>query len=121
MYSAILDGALQLVVVTAQGKLGSSEVAEMVTRARELSAGRGWNILYDMSGAAVEGINSGELYWMPRKLPALREGSGKVRVALLYPPKYHELARFWENAFRNAGLQAKAFETREEALKWLRA
>jgi hypothetical protein len=119
-YSAHLDEKLELVVVTAQGNLQSSEVAEMVTRARELSSASGWNILYDMAGASVGDISTGELYWMPRKLPALRHGAGKVRVALLYSPKFEDLARFWENAFRNAGLKAQAFSDRDKALKWLR-
>ncbi|MGZ5080668.1 MAG: STAS/SEC14 domain-containing protein [Usitatibacter sp.] len=109
-------------MVTVEGGFDAKAAFEMVSRARELSAARGWNILYDMKAAVPGDMSHGQLFWMPRKLPALREPSAaKFRVAVVHASPHAALAEFWESAFRNAGLQARAFEDESAAIDWLRS
>lgn len=115
------DDARRLVVVTVSGSFDAKSVAGMVSRARELAVARRWGILYDMRAALPGGMGSAELYWMPRRLPALQAAeAARIRVAVLYPPDHAGLAEFWETTFRNANLQARAFAEESAALDWLR-
>lgn len=116
------DEARRLVVVAVRGADEAKTVAAMVAEARERSASRGWNILYDVRDALPDGVSSAELFWMPRKLDALRRPEARrTRVALLHLARHAELARFWEATFTNVGLQARAFEDEAAALDWLAA
>ena len=109
------------VMVTVSGTLAVEEVTRMVTAARTLSDGEGLPILYDMQRAVLGGVSKSDVFWMPRNLPVLKAPwARRVRVALVYPASHGEDALFWENSFRNLGLDVKAFPQREVALAWLR-
>ena len=114
-----IDAARRIVVATLQGAANRGEIIEMVTGARAAAAASGFNILYDMRGS-VPAVSSGELFWMPRQIDALRSpDAGKVRVAGLSLPEHLDGARIWETMFRNAGLQAQAFTEEAAAVAWL--
>ena len=114
------DEVRRLVRVTMEGVFDKDEVAAMVGRAREISTARRWNILYDMRSATRGRMGPGDVFWLPRQHPALRGADvANVRVATLHTPALGEAALFWENAFRNAGLQARAFTEEAPALEWL--
>jgi hypothetical protein len=114
------DAALRIVRVTLQGVFDKPEIEKMVTSAREASGKNGWNILYDMRGAEPGKMSPAEVFWFPRQHPSLQAASAAtVRVASLHQPKHSTVATFWENAFRNAGLQARAFTDEAAALQWL--
>ena len=114
------DPTHRIVRVTVQGVFDRPEIEQMVTHAREASAKKGWNILYDMRAAQPGKMSPAELFWFPRQHPSLQgAGAAVVRVATLHDEKFSAMAMFWENAFRNAGLQAKAFTEEGAALKWL--
>jgi hypothetical protein len=115
-----VDEALGIVVARFEGTTLREEVMQMVDAARTAAAARGMNILYDMR-AARPGISSGELFWFPREVPALREPlAGRIRVATLSSLEGMPIAKVWETVFRNAGLQAQAFSDEAAALAWLR-
>ncbi len=114
------DEVRRLVRVTAEGVFDKAEVVEMVARARETSARRRWNILYDMRSATLGKIGPGDVFWLPRQHPALRGADvASVRAAVLHTAALGEAVLFWENTFRNAGLQARAFTEEAPALEWL--
>jgi hypothetical protein len=117
------DRARRLVVARLEGAATREEVIEMVKAARAMAHDRGWNILYDMRGATVSDISPGDIFWLPRRLDVLNQPEASlVRVAGLHDPgERASLARFWENAFSNAGLQARAFTDEAAALAWLTA
>ena len=109
------------VVVSVTGSLTVPEVTDMVAAARSLSDRFGVPILYDMSAAVPGDVSKSDLFWLPRNLAALKAPwARRVRVALLHPAEHHESAVFWENSFRNLGLDVRAFTERREALAWLR-
>ena len=111
----------ELVGVDVQGALTLDEVAALVTEARALSDKTGFPILYDMSGAVPGEVTKSDLFWMPRKLGVLSSPwARRVRVALVHPPTHTEDAQFWENSFRNLGLDVKAFTERAAAVRWVR-
>ena len=108
------------VVVSVTGSLTLAEVTDMVTAARALSDRAGVPILYDMSGALPGEISKSDLFWMPRKMGVLNSPwARRVRVALVHPAEHMENARFWEDSFRNLGLDVKAFTERRDAIDWL--
>jgi len=110
-----------LVGVDARGELTLDEVAAMVTEARALADETGYPILYDMSGALPGEITKSDLFWMPRKLGVLNSPwARRIRVALVHPATHTENAQFWENSFRNLGLDVKAFTDRATAVAWVR-
>ena len=114
------DPARRIVRVTLQGVFDKPEIEKMVTSAREASAKQGWNILYDMRGAEPGKMWPAEVFWFPRQHPSLQTaGAATVRVAAIHDEKFAAMATFWENAFRNAGLQACAFTDEAAALQWL--
>jgi hypothetical protein len=114
-----VDEALGIVVARFEGTTLRDEVMEMVLAARTAAAARGMNILYDMR-MAKPGISSGELFWLPREIPALREPmAGRVRVASLTSAEGMPIAKVWETVFRNAGLEALAFSDEAAAVAWL--
>jgi hypothetical protein len=65
-------------------------------------------------------VSKSDVFWMPRNMTVLKSPwARRVRVALVYPASHGEDALFWENSFRNLGLDVKAFPERGEALRWL--
>ena len=114
-----IDRARGIVVARLEGMAHRAAVMELVKEARAAAAESGFNILYDMR-ASTPAISSGELFWLPRQIEALRTPQArKVRVAGLSLPEHLEGARNWETMFRNAGLQARAFSDEAEAVAWL--
>jgi hypothetical protein len=116
------DEARRLVVVPVRGTHDAKSVLEMVTVARETALARGWNILYDMRAAQPGDMTSAELYWLPRRVPALgRPEAARMRVAVVHLPQHAALADYWETTFRNASLRVKAFTEESAAVDWLRS
>lgn len=114
-----VNEARHIVVARFEGRVHRAALIELATDARAAASASGLNILYDMRGA-IPDISSGELFWLPRQIEALRApDAAKVRVAGLALPRHMESARTWENIFRNAGLQARAFTEESEAVAWL--
>ena len=115
-----LDGERRLVIVLATGVMDVSNAAVMVTEARTVAVKEGFNILYDFRDARPGDVKNTDVFWFPRNLPVLSAPSaGRTRTALLHRPPERELSRFWETAFSNVGLQARAFESESEAYAWL--
>jgi hypothetical protein len=118
-HAVTVDTARHIVVARFEGSAHRAAVMELVQQARDAAKASGLNILYDMRAATLA-VSSGELFWMPRQLEALRSpDAGKVRVACVSLPEHVEGARTWETIFRNAGLQARAFTRESEAVAWL--
>jgi hypothetical protein len=116
------DEAQGLVRATMEGTFEKADVMAMVTAARAAATKRSWNILYDMRAAVPGHVGFADVFWMPRSLPALQETQARgVRVAVLHSGQMKELPDFWENSFRNVGLQARAFTGEAETLSWLRS
>ena len=114
-----VDDARHIVVARFEGSAHRAALMELVQDARAAAMASGLNILYDMRSATLA-VSSGELFWMPRQIEALRSpDAGKVRVASVSLPEHLEGARTWETMFRNAGLQARAFTDEAEAVAWL--
>ena len=115
------DAERSLVVAYLEGDATRVEVIDMIKAARTLAHARRWNILYDVRASKLR-MSSGEIFWLPRKLDVLRApGAARVRVAILHHLQMTAKAKFWETAFRNAGLQACAFADKTAALRWLGA
>lgn len=94
----------------------------MTTQARKVAAENGLPLLYDIRGAHAGKVESTDIFWMPRTIPVLQEpAAARVRVATLHDASQRPLVHFWETAFRNAGLNARAFEDEEAALAWLKS
>lgn len=114
------DDDRRLVRVTLEGTYDKAEIVAMVGEARKASAARKWPILYDLRGARPGAMGAADVFWMPRQHPALRAPDASMtRVAVVYPSEKGDLASFWENTFRNAGLRARAFTQEDAALEWL--
>ncbi len=114
------NAAGRFVRVTLEGRYEKAEIEAMVGAARAASAKNGWNILYDMRAATPGAVGPADVFWMPRKHPALKgAAASSVRVATLNDVKFTEIATFWETTFRNAGLRARAFTDEAAALAWL--
>jgi hypothetical protein len=114
-----VDGSRGVVVARIEGPTHRAVVMEMVGAARAAAKASGFNILYDMR-QAVPAISSGELFWLPRQIEALRSPeASKVRVAGLHLPQHGDGAKTWETMFTNAGLQARAFTDEGAAVTWL--
>ena len=114
------DAARRLVRVTFEGRYERPEIEAMVSAARAASAKNGWNILYDMRAAIPGAVGPADVFWMPRKHPALKGAAAStVRVAVLHDGRFAELVTFGETTFRNAGLRARAFTDEAQGLAWL--
>lgn len=120
-YDLRLNPGQDLVIAAMTGAYDGKLVAEMVASARDAAVERGWNIVYDMREATPGEMGSAELYWLPRRMPALATPqAARMRIAVIYPLAHAELAAYWETTFRNAGLQAKAFAEEQAAFDWAR-
>ena len=118
-HQVTVDEARRVIVARIEGPAHRLAVLEMVGAARAAARAHGLNILYDMR-TAVPAMSSGELFWMPRQLEALRApDASKVRVAGLCLPQHAETGKSWETMFCNAGLQARAFTEERAAVAWL--
>ena len=119
-YTVSVDERRRLVIVEAVGPIDAAVAEPMVTEARAAAAAQAFNILYDFRRATPGDLKSGDVFWFPRRIPALASPQARrVRIALIYPPEQQELARFWETTSQNAGLRSRAFESEADAEAWL--
>jgi hypothetical protein len=116
-----IDFSRGIVVVPVTGACDRNGMARMLAEARTASSVHdGLPIMYDMRGATPGDLQRADIFWLAHSAPALKDGAAaKVRVATVTPPGFRALARFWEDSFRNAGVDARAFESGDEATAWL--
>ena len=92
----------------------------MTTDARAAAARSGFNVLYDIREARAGKLENTDLFWLPRNVPALKDPkASRVRVATLFVECQRPIVEFWENAFRNVGLNARGFLEEDAAIEWL--
>jgi len=114
------DAAHRVVRVVVDGEYDRGEIERMVGEGREAAARTNWNILCDMRRARPGRMTPAEVFWIPRQHPSLRApGASTTRVATVHKPEHSAIAAFWENAYTNAGLQARAFTDEAAAIAWL--
>ena len=119
-YTITIDAARRVVRVLVSGIFDAEEAPRMTTEARRAASDSGLNILYDFRAARPCNLENSDIFWWPRTIPALKApGAARVRVATVYAPPQKSLMDFWETAFRNVGLAARAFESEDAALGWL--
>ena len=120
-YEITVDTEHQLVRVLVSGVFDAEEAPRMATDARRIAAEHGLQkILYDVRVARAGKLESSDLFWLPRNVPALKDPKApRVRVATLFVEPQRPLIEFWENAFRNVGLSARGFQDEGAALDWL--
>lgn len=121
-FSVRIDSNRGIVLVRVAGGCTRVGMQSMVAAARAAArTGNGLPILYDLRDANPGQLSRSDIFWMARTSPALIEGTAALRVATLFPQQFGDTARFWEDSFRNAGIDAHAFESEEEAVDWLTA
>ena len=92
----------------------------VTTAARAEAKSRGFNVLYDVRAADVSAVANADVFWWARNIPELTTAEAKrIRAAVIHAPAQRQLAEFWENTYRNMGLQAQAFDAPEAAIQWL--
>jgi hypothetical protein len=120
-YSVKVDADKRVVRVVVSGPFNADEAPRMTTDARGAATASGFNVLYDIREARAGKLENADLFWLPRNVPVLKDpGAARVRVATLFIDCQRPIVEFWENAFRNVGLNARGFEDEAEALGWLR-
>jgi hypothetical protein len=118
-YSLKLDVGRRIVKVIFAQRCDNDEVTRAVTEARNAVSRDVVGIVYDMRGCDVGGMTLADVFWLPRRHPAVRNDPQRLRIAAIYPSHMEELARFWELTSRNVGLKASAFPDEESALAWI--
>ncbi len=120
-YTITIDTAGRMVRVLVSGVFDAEEAPRMTSEARRAAGESGLNILYDIREARAGKLESSDIFWMPRTIPALKDPKApRVRVATLFVAAQCPLVEFWETSFRNVGLNARAFEDERAAAAWLR-
>jgi hypothetical protein len=120
-YEISVDTANRLVRVLVTGVFNAEDAPRLTTDARRVAAENGFHrILYDVRVAKAGKIESSDLFWLPRNVPALKDPkAARVKVATIFVEPQRPIVEFWENAFRNVGLSARGFLTEAAALDWL--
>lgn len=119
-YSLTVDDRNRAVVVLLTGVVDSELGVEVTTQARAEAGRRGYNVLYDVRRADVSAVGNADVFWWARNIPSLTTAEAKrIRAAVIHTPEQRPLAQFWENTYRNMGLQACAFEDEAAAFAWL--
>ncbi|HZZ95076.1 MAG TPA: hypothetical protein VFE23_21130 [Usitatibacter sp.] len=119
-YTLKLDVGRRLVTVVFASRCDAEEVTRAVTEARKVASDGVVGIVYDMRGCDAGGMTLADVFWMPRRHPAIAPQSARaLLVAAIYPDHMEELARFWETTSRNIGIKARAFADEESALAWI--
>ena len=114
------DEARRVVIVTVTGPVDAALTKAMVIEARAAANPKRFNLLYDFRGAVPQGLEKPDLFWFARSLPMGNQpGTLQLRIAALHSPTERDFMHFWETAFNNVGLPAKAFEDEAEAFAWL--
>jgi len=120
-YEITVDTEHHLVRVLVSGVFDAEEAPRMTTDARRIASEHQLQrILYDVRVARVGKLENSDLFWLPRNVPALKDPkAARVRVATVFVDCQRPVVEFWETAFRNVGLKARAFEDEEGAIAWL--
>ena len=119
-YTVTVDTAKRVVRVLVSGKFDAAEAPRMTTDARAAAAESGLNILYDIREARAGKLENADLFWLPRNVPVLKDPkASRVRVATVFVERQRSIVEFWENAFRNVGLNARGFLEEDAAIAWL--
>lgn len=119
-YSIRIDAERRLIHVSVSGEFDVKDVPATVTEVRSTAVARGFNVLYDIRWAHSESLKKSDIFWMPRKIPVLSSVEARrMRTAVVYAPEQRERVQFWEDAYRNLGLHARAFQDETAALAWL--
>jgi hypothetical protein len=119
-YTIKIDTVRRVVRVLVSGIIDAEEGPLIATDARRSAGESGLNILYDVRTARPGKLENSDIFWWPRTIPALKDPQApRVRVAAVYVPPQRPIVDFWETAFRNVGLAARAFESEDEAIGWL--
>jgi hypothetical protein len=120
-YSIRVDADERVVRVDVSGVFNADEAPRMTTDARSAAAASGFNVLYDIREARAGKLENADLFWLPRNVPALKDPkAGRVRIATVFVESQRAVVDFWENAFRNVGLDVCGFQDEAAALAWLR-
>ena len=119
-YTLKLDVGQRIVRVVFASRCDNEEVTRAVTEARNAVSKDVVGIVYDMRDCEVGGMTLADVFWLPRRNPAIaREAARHLRIAAIYPEHMEELMRFWETTSRNVGLKASAFADEHAALAWI--
>jgi hypothetical protein len=122
-YSIRIDAERRVVLVVVTNHCeapGTVAAPGMITSARRAAAESGFCVLYDIRAAQLESLQTTDVFWWPRSLPALQDvAARRMRAAVLHGPEHRAIMQFWETAYRNLGLQASAFEDEGLAIRWL--
>jgi hypothetical protein len=119
-YSVRIDADERVVRVDVSGVFNADDAPRMTTDARGAAAASGFNVLYDIREARAGKLENADLFWLPRNVPALKDPrAARVRVATVFVESQRAIVEFWENAFRNVGLDVCGFEDESAALAWL--
>ena len=115
-----IDTAKRVVRVLVSGIFDAEEGPSLASDARRAAAECGFNILYDIRAASPGKLENSDIFWWPRTVPALKDPTApRVRVATVYTAPQRPIVDFWETAFRNVGLSARAFDDEHAAVVWL--
>ena len=118
-YELRVDEEKRLVIVVVRGSLEAAAAQRVMEAARGATRSGAFDILYDMRDAKPDGLTHGDVFWLARIAPKVPGSSPWTRVATLYPTEFRGRALFWEDVFRNAGINARAFEEEADARAWL--
>ena len=119
-YSIRIDAERRVVFVVVLDQCDASGASGMITTARQAAAESGFCVLYDIRAARLGKLQSTDVFWWPRSIPALRDPAARrVRAAVLHGAEHRAIVQFWETAFRNLGFPASAFEDEDLAMRWL--
>jgi len=119
-YSIRVDAERRVVLVVLRDPCDASGAGALITSARQAAAESGFGVLYDIRAARQGDVQSTDVFWWPRSIPALQDPAARrVRAAVLHGPEHRALVQIWETAFRNLGFPASAFEDEELAIQWL--
>src|SRR5258708_1762733 len=110
-YSIRIDAERRVVLVVVTDRCDPSGASAMITSARRAAVDSGFCMLYDIRAARLTTLQSTDVFWWPRSIPALQDAAARrVRAAVLHGPEHRAIMQFWETAYRNVGLPASAFE-----------
>ena len=119
-HTITIDTVRRVVRVLVSGILNAEEAPRIAAAARASAGESGLNILYDIRSTSACKLENSDIFWWPRTIPALKDPAApRVRVAAVYAAPQRPMVDFWETAFRNVGLTARAFDNEDDAIVWL--
>jgi hypothetical protein len=119
-YQVDIDDDRRLVHVTVCGEISKALGFEIITKARQAAAERGYSILCDVREVALQ-VALSDWFFLPRELEVLKDLETRfVKAAIVIPEDVQREYRFYETVAYNAGLTIRAFLKEDEALAWLK-